>query len=175
MKKPLVIHVDEKDNVLGFVPKLEAHQTGILHRAISILVFNSDGDWMLQKRADHKYHSAGLWSNTCCSHPFPHEDIKDAAIRRLKEEMGLSCELVKEFSFIYNAEFDNGLVEHELDHVFIGISDDFPNPNPAEASEWRMISDEELDNEIRLSPEKFSEWFKLIIPKVENYFELKKQ
>ena len=172
MNNQLVIQVDEKDEVLGFIPKLEAHQTGVLHRAVSVLIFNSDGDWLLQKRADHKYHSAGIWSNSCCSHPFPNEEVIDAASRRLQEEMGISCNLVKEFSFHYKAEFGNGLIENELDHVFFGISNETPKPDPAEVSEWRMITTEELEEEIRQSPENFSEWFKIIIPKATNRLEV---
>ncbi len=168
MKESMVIRVDEMDNEIGLMPKLDAHRSGVLHRAISILVFDSHGNWMLQKRANGKYHSAGLWSNTCCSHPLPNEEIEAAAKRRLFEEMKLSCELKKRFSFLYKAEFENGLIEHELDHVFYGFSDNTPDPDPEEASEWRMISTEKLMEELNRKPEDFSEWFKLIVPKVVN-------
>lgn len=171
MQQVQVVQVDENDNDVKFVPKLEAHFSGVLHRAVSVLIFDRDGKWMLQKRASDKYHSSGLWSNTCCSHPFPYEDAKVAAERRLHEEMGISCPLEKQYSFQYRAEFDNGLIEHELDHVFVGITDDIPNPNPEEVSEWRMISTTELENELRENPESFSEWFKIIVPKIINTYQ----
>ena len=161
-----VVQVDEYDNDIRFVPKLEAHYSGVLHRAVSVLVFDYTGRWMLQKRANDKYHSNGLWSNTCCSHPFPNEDVKVAAERRLYEEMGLNCPLKKQYSFQYKAEFDNGLIEHELDHVFVGVTDDIPNPNHDEVSEWRMISTEDLERELIERPEDFSEWFKIIVPEI---------
>ena len=171
MKEPLVIQVNQEDEVLGFVPKLKAHQQGILHRAISVLVFNSKGDWMLQKRAGHKYHSGGLWSNTCCSHPYPHEDTKVAAERRLLEEMGISCRLVDMFTYTYRAAFDNGLVEHELDHLFFGICDELPVPDPVEVSDWKFTSKEALMEEMDQHPENFTEWFKLFFPQVVDAFE----
>lgn len=166
MCEPMVIQVDEKDNEVGLVPKMDAHRKGVLHRAISILIFDSHGNWMLQKRADGKYHSAGLWTNACCSHPLPEETDEAAANRRLYEEMKLSCDLEKKFSFLYKAEFENGLIEHELDHVFYGICDDMPDPDPAEVSEWRMISPSDLALEIAGQPENFTEWFKIVVPKV---------
>ena len=173
MQQVHVVQVDENDNDIKFVPKLEAHFSGVLHRAVSVLIFDRNGKWMLQKRANDKYHSSGLWSNTCCSHPFPNEDVKVAAERRLHEEMGISCSLVKRYSFQYKAEFDNGLIEHELDHVFVGITDDVPNPNPEEVSEWRMISTAELEKELRDNPEIFSEWFKIIVPEIINTYSSK--
>jgi len=173
MKEPLVIQVDENDNILGYVPKMEAHRTGVLHRAISILVFNSKGEWVLQKRVKEKYHSAGLWTNSCCSHPYPNETTQHAAHRRLQEEMSLTCLLKEKFSFIYKAELDNGLIEHELDHIFIGFSDAIPTPNPSEVSEWRCISTEDLKTEMSAFPNRFTEWFKIIVPEViERGFEL---
>ena len=170
MQEVHVVQVDEHDNDIKFVPKLEAHYTGVLHRAVSVLIFDNKGRWMLQKRAMDKYHSSGLWSNTCCSHPYPNEDVKIAAERRLHEEMGLSCYLEKQYSFQYKAEFENGLIEHELDHVFIGITDEIPNPNPEEVSEWRMISTEDLERELSEFPEIFSEWFKIIVPQIINSY-----
>lgn len=166
MKEDFVVHVDSDDKVVGFVPKLEAHQKAILHRAISVLIFDSEGNWILQKRADDKYHSAGLWTNTCCSHPLPGEKVLEAAERRLQEEMGMSCFLEKLFAFEYRADFDNGLTEHELDHVFIGNSDKDPKINPSEASDWRKITTENLLQEINDTPEIYTEWFKIIVPKV---------
>ena len=171
MKEPQVIQVNHEDEVIGFVPKLEAHQRGVLHRAISVFIFNSNGEWLLQRRADNKYHSGGLWSNTCCSHPLPHEETKSAAIRRLSEEMGISCPLVEMFTSTYRTAFDNGLIEHELDHLFFGICDDFPIPDPAEVSNWKLISKQALIREVDQHPENFTAWFKLFFPKVVNSFE----
>ena len=162
MIDPMVIHVDENDTVIGLVPKLEAHEKGLLHRAVSVLLFNSKGEWLLQKRADEKYHSGGLWSNSCCSHPYPNEDVKDAAERRMREEMGMNCSLTKMFAFTYYAELDNDLTEYEIDHLFIGISDDLPVLNKDEVSDFRYISSQELKNEISSNPEQFTEWFKII-------------
>lgn len=175
MNEPLVINVDENDNVLGYVPKLEAHQKGILHRAISILIFNEKGDWMLQKRADSKYHSPSLWTNTCCSHPYPNEDTEEAAVRRLKEEMGIECGLVEIFEFTYRTEFDNGLIEHELDHVFFGIYNEAPSPNPKEASDWKFVSKSTLELDMSENSSKYTEWFKLIVPRVVHNFDHYKQ
>jgi isopentenyl-diphosphate delta-isomerase len=166
MQEVQVVQVDENDNDIRFVPKLEAHYSGVLHRAVSVLIFDTSGRWMLQKRADNKYHSSGLWSNTCCSHPFPNEDVKVAAERRLLEEMGIYCPLKKQYSFQYKAEFENGLIEHELDHVFVGVTDDTPNPNHEEVSEWKMISTDDLKRELKKNPEEFSEWFKMIVPEI---------
>jgi len=165
MSEPLVVQVDEFDNELNYIPKMAAHRQGILHRAISVLIFDSNENWLLQKRAYNKYHSGGLWSNTCCSHPYPNEELVAAAERRLQEEMGILCNLEKRFSFQYKVIFDNGLIEHELDHVFIGFSDDIPIPNSSEVSDWRLISTKDLEKEINMTPEKFSEWFKLIFQK----------
>jgi len=162
MIDPMVLHVDENDNVIGIVPKLEAHKKGLLHRAVSVLLFNSKGEWLLQKRADEKYHSGGLWSNSCCSHPYPQEEVKDAAERRLKEEMGIDCSLTKMLAFTYYAELDNDLIEYEVDHLFIGISNELPVLNKDEVSEFRYISSEELKNELTLNPGQFTEWFKII-------------
>ena len=131
-----VILVDTKDNQTGISEKLEAHKKGLLHRAFSIFLFNDQDQLLLQKRADEKYHSGGLWTNTCCSHPSPGEFLIKSAQNRLKEEMGISTSLSPLFSFIYKAEFDNGLIEHELDHVFIGTFNANPLPNPEEVGEW---------------------------------------
>jgi len=167
MKDPMVLHVDEQDNVIGFVPKLQAHQEGLLHRAVSILLFNEKGEWLLQKRADEKYHSGGLWSNSCCSHPYPHEEVQDAAQRRLIEEMGIDCSLKKMYSFTYRAVLDNELTEHEIDHLFFGISSDLPKINEDEVSEYKYISKEDLEKDIMLYPETYTEWFKIIYADIE--------
>lgn len=166
MTEAQVIQVDENDNVIGFKPKQEAHQTGVLHRAVSILVFNSNGDWLLQRRALSKYHSGGLWSNTCCSHPYPNEEVDAAASRRLVEEMGLFCNLRKMLTFTYKAELDNNLIEHEFDHVFYGYTEDPPQVNPEEVQDWKWISGETLKKELLLYPERYTAWFKILYPMV---------
>jgi isopentenyl-diphosphate Delta-isomerase len=158
-----VVLVDEFDQEIGEMEKLEAHQKGLLHRAFSILIFNSKNELLLQKRAAIKYHSANLWTNTCCSHPLPKEELLDAAKRRLDFEMGMNCPLKTLFSFVYKIEFDNGLVEHELDHVLIGRSDENPNLNPDEASEYKWITLRQLKNDINQKPMDYTYWFKLIM------------
>lgn len=165
MSEPLVVHVNEKDEVLGFYPKMFVHEKSMLHRAVSVLIFNSKGEWLIQKRASHKYHSGGLWTNTCCSHPYPNEDVKTAAERRLVEEMGMSCELNKVFDFIYKSELDSGLTEYEFDHVFTGYTDEFPKLNPEEAEDWGYLSTEELLLSMKIEPQNYTEWFKILLPK----------
>jgi isopentenyl-diphosphate delta-isomerase len=164
----LLILVDENDNEIGSMNKLAVHQSGVLHRAFSIFIFNKNGEILLQQRADLKYHSAGLWSNTCCSHPLKGEQMNDAVSRRLKEEMGLECTTQLQFSFIYKAKLENGLTEHELDHVFFGQSDDLPLPDHAEVKDWKYIHPEKLKEEISFAPKKYSEWLKICFPKVES-------
>lgn len=166
MEEPQVILVNEHDQVLGTMPKMEAHLRGELHRAISIFVFDTDGNWLLQKRAAHKYHSAGLWTNACCSHPYPNETTIDAAHRRLMEEMGMDCELNFAFKFLYRAELENDLIEHELDHVFIGFTNQIPLPDSEEVSEWQLMSFPDIEHDVELNPEKYTEWFKLLYKKV---------
>ena len=153
--------VDEVDNEIGTMEKLQAHREGRLHRAISVFIFNSKKQLLLQKRAAGKYHSAGLWTNTCCSHPREGEHAKHAAIRRLEEEMGLTCRLARAFTFVYKAEFAGGLIEHEFDHVFTGITDVAPKPAPEEVSEFRYITIDALDKEMRANPKQFTEWFRI--------------
>ncbi len=161
-----IILVDEKDNQIGVEEKLKAHLEGKFHRAFSVFVFNSKGELMLQKRAQTKYHSGGLWSNTCCSHPRPDKDITEEAKTRLKEEMGIDCELKEAFSTSYNVKVDSQtgkLMEHEFDHIFIGLSDDSPELNPEEAEDWKWINPNELKKDIEENPEKYTPWFKLIL------------
>jgi isopentenyl-diphosphate delta-isomerase len=158
-----VLLVDENDQEIGIMEKMQAHREGLLHRAFSVLIFNSKNELLLQKRAVKKYHSGGLWTNTCCSHPRPEEQIVSAANRRLKEEMGIQAELNPLFHFIYKTELDNDMIEHELDHVLIGISDSLPNLNPEEAEDYRFISLAELNKEIKAFPDNFTVWFKIII------------
>lgn len=166
MDKNIVIAVNENDDEVGYYDKMIAHQEGILHRAVSVLIFNSNREWLLQRRAEEKYHSGLLWSNTACSHPMRGEETIVSAQRRLREEMGLDLPLEPIFSFQYKAEFDNGLIENELDHVFIGYTDEVPMPNPEEVSEYRWISTENLEAEIAQNPDNFTAWFKLLVPRI---------
>lgn len=166
MSENYIISVDEDDREIGRIEKMEAHMDGRLHRAFSVFVFNSKGQLILQKRSDSKYHSGGLWTNTCCSHPAYGENLTDAVTRRLKEEMGLTCKTEKIFHFIYRAELDRGLVEHELDHVFFGMTDDTPVPNPSEASLWKYADMDELKNDISEFPERYTVWLQICFEKV---------
>lgn len=161
-----VILVDGQDRQIGTAEKFEAHQQGLLHRAFSIFVFNSKKELLLQKRAKKKYHSGGLWSNTCCSHPQPDEDTETVAHRRLKEEMGFDCPLREVFSFTYKTEFSSGLIEHELDHVFIGFFDGQPRLDPKEAEDWRWMSADQLLEEFEKHPESYTYWLKKSFKKV---------
>ncbi len=157
-----VILVDEKDKEVGTMEKLQAHREGKLHRAVSVIIFNAKKEMLLQKRATVKYHSANLWSNTCCSHPRPGESNLDAAKRRLYEEMGLRCELQEMFNLTYELKLEDGLTEHEYDHVFAGISNDVPLPDPMEVSDWKYVKTEEIRKQLDEHPERFSGWFHLI-------------
>lgn len=162
--------VDAEDNPNGSMEKLEAHEKGALHRALSVLIINSKKEILLQRRALGKYHSPGLWTNTCCSHPYPGEDPNEAAKRRLQEEMGMSSELTFLFKFQYKCDFENGLIEHELDHVFIGKTDDTPHLNTDEAMAFKWMSIENLEQDMFSYPENYTFWFKLIIEKYRNEF-----
>ncbi len=164
----LLILVDENDNETGSMNKLAAHQTGTLHRAFSVFIFNGKGEILLQQRSDEKYHSAGLWSNTCCSHPLNGESVNDAISRRLKEEMGMTCTTQFQFSFIYKVALENGLTEHELDHVYFGESDDVPVPDPNEVKHWKYVRPEKLKEEMISHPNLFSAWLKICFPRVES-------
>jgi isopentenyl-diphosphate delta-isomerase len=154
-----VILVRPDDAPVGTAEKLHVHRTGALHRAFSVFVFRPDGAMLLQRRAADKYHSPGLWSNTCCSHPRPGEDTSAAAQRRLQEEMGFECDLASPFSFLYRADVGDGLIEHEYDHVFLGEWDGAPRPDPAEVSDWRWIRPDALLRELRTGPNRFTTWF----------------
>lgn len=162
-----VILVDRNDNEIGLMAKMEAHEKGVLHRAFSVFVFNQHGEMMLQRRALSKYHSPGLWSNTCCSHPRKGETALEAAHRRTVEEMGFDCEMNKAFSFIYKADFDNGLTEHEFDHVIIGKYDKEPVINPEEVDSWKWIKLDELKKDMNENPEKYTVWFRIAFKEVE--------
>jgi isopentenyl-diphosphate Delta-isomerase len=159
MKEEKVILVDRNDRPIGEMEKMEAHKKGVLHRAFSIFIFNDQGEILLQKRAGSKYHSGGLWTNTCCSHPRPGESIMDAANRRLQEEMGIQCKLEEKFTFIYRAELDNNLIEHELDYVFTGTCSQKPKLNPEEAEDFRFEKPEKVLAEIKENPQAFTKWF----------------
>jgi isopentenyl-diphosphate delta-isomerase len=161
-----VILVDADDREVGTEDKLKAHQRGVLHRAVSAFLIDAEGRHLLQRRAVGKYHSEGLWSNACCSHPYPGEAAPDAASRRLREEMGVTVPLTPLLRYTYRAELDNGLIEHEVDHVFIGRFDGVPSPDPAEVSEWRWIAPDALDAEMALAPGNFTAWFRLLLPEV---------
>lgn len=158
-----VVLVNEHDEEVGTMEKLEAHQKGILHRAFSVLLFNSNGEILLQKRASKKYHSAGLWTNTCCSHPRPGESIKESITRRLQEEMGITADTDFSFSFIYKTELENGLIEHELDHVYVGSFNDTPQINTEEVEDWKFESMERLKKDIHANPTLYTFWFKEIL------------
>lgn len=158
-----VILVDNQDHEVGSMEKIEAHKKGMLHRAFSILLFNDKGEILLQKRASHKYHSAGLWTNICCSHPMPGEKMEDATKRKLLQEMGIETPLKYAFKFIYKADVGHDLIEHECDHVFIGKFSGQPTLNPLEAEAWRTISLDDLKKEITRNPHLFTHWFLLIM------------
>ena len=166
MSEEYVILVDEHDNELGVMEKMQAHIEGKLHRAFSIFVFNDKGELFLQQRALNKYHSAGLWTNTCCSHPRPNETIKDAANRRLYEEMGMSCELTIKTSFIYKAPFDNGLTEHELDYVLIGTTNQNPQINRDEVESYSWKNLDSIKKDIISNPDNYTAWFKIALERL---------
>lgn len=162
MDRVEVILVDKNDHPLGSMEKMEAHHKGVLHRAFSIFVFNEQKQLMLQQRALDKYHSPGLWSNTCCSHPYPGESMLEAGHRRLAEEMGFNCDLQEVFSFIYRAELDQGIIEHELDHVLIGTFINQPVINREEVHDWKWIDPDALIKGMEANPELYTVWFRKI-------------
>ena len=166
-----LILTDEKDQFVGLMEKMLVHQHGLLHRAFSVFIFNSKNQLLLQQRADEKYHSPGLWSNTCCSHPLNGETVDNAVKRRLIEELGLNADATFKFSFIYRHEFQNGLTEHELDHVYFGVSDDVPHPNPLEVKDWKYIKLKDLKEELEQNPENYSAWLRICFPKIEEHFQ----
>ncbi|WP_020528072.1 isopentenyl-diphosphate Delta-isomerase [Flexithrix dorotheae] len=170
-----VICVDKQNNEIGEMSKKEVHEKGILHRAFSIFIFNSKGQLLLQQRAKDKYHSGGLWTNTCCSHPAPGENTLEAANRRLMEEMGMHTHLEHVFDFTYTAHFENGLIENEYDHVFFGFTDELPSINKEEVENWKLVNFDELDLEISENSNHFTAWFKIIYPKVKTHFQTKLQ
>lgn len=163
-----VILVDKDDNPIGTMEKMEAHRKGVLHRAFSILLFNPQGELLLQKRARSKYHSGGLWTNTCCSHPRPNEPLEQAAQRKLKQEMGIETPLTFAWKFTYKTELDHGLTEHELDHVMIGKFNGTPQINPEEVEDWRFADMESISKDISLHPEQYTSWFRIIMERMEH-------
>lgn len=158
-----VVLVDQNDNAIGTMEKLEAHQKGILHRAFSILLFNSKGELLLQKRSSLKYHSNSLWTNTCCSHPLPDEPMEKATRRKLIQEMGIDLQPEFAYKFIYKANLENGLIEHECDHVFIGTFDGTPNINKEEVEDWKFSNMNALREDIEKNGGQYTYWFKLIM------------
>lgn len=159
-----VVLVDANDVEIGTMEKLEAHKKGVLHRAFSVLIFNNVGDMLLQRRALTKYHSAGLWTNACCSHPRDKESIVEAAKRRVVEEIGLKLDVIEPvFSFVYKAEFDDGLTEHELDHVLVAVEDSKPKLNPEEACDYTYKTLDWIMADININPEKYTAWFKILM------------
>jgi len=165
MEEEYVILVDENDRQIGLMPKLEAHQKALLHRAFSVFIFNHKNELMLQQRALQKYHSPGLWTNTCCSHQRKGETNIEAGKRRLLEEMGFATNLQETISFIYKAPFDNGLTEHEYDHVMIGYYNDKPKINLEEVANWKWMALEDVRTDLKVNPENYTAWFKIIFDK----------
>ena len=161
-----VILVDHNGREIGTQEKIQAHREGKLHSAFSVFIFNAVGELLLQRRAQTKYHSGGLWTNTCCSHPRPGESYHLAAKRRLNEEMGFDCELTELFSFIYHTQLDSDLFEHELDHVFVGHYNGQPTPDPNEVDDWKWIDINTLKQDVQVNPENYTYWFKLILDRV---------
>ena len=169
MVEEQVILVNEYDEQIGLMPKMEAHEKAVLHLAFSVFVFNTKNELMLQQRAAHKYHSPLLWTNTCCSHQRDGESNIEAGTRRLKEEMGFTTDLKETTSFIYKAPFDNGLTEHELDHIMLGYYENEPIINKQEVEDWKWMPLEDVKHDINVHPEQYTAWFKIIFEKFYNY------
>ncbi len=165
MAEEKVILVNEKDEQIGLMEKIEAHEKALLHRAFSVFVYNENNELMIQQRAFSKYHSPGLWTNTCCSHQREGESNIEAGKRRLQEEMGFTTDLKDTISFIYKAPFDNGLTEHEYDHILVGRFDGEPDLNPDEVAAWKWVSLEDLKEDMKKNPDIYTEWFKIIFEK----------
>ncbi len=161
-----IILVDKEDMQVGVGEKLDTHRKGILHRAFSVFIFNSKGEMMLQKRAVTKYHGGGLWTNACCGHPRPGEDLMAAMKRRLKEEMGFECKLEKMFDYIYKVDLDKGMMEHEFLHVYKGVFDGVPKLNPEEADDWKWMSLQDVKSDVKNNPDMYTPWFKLSLERL---------
>ncbi len=170
-----VILVTEHNEPIGRMEKMEAHRKGVLHRAFSIFIINERNEMLLQQRAKTKYHSGGLWTNACCSHPRPGEDTETAALRRLYEELGFTASLTKIFDFQYNATFDNGLTEHEYDQVFIGTHSGNISPNPHEIQDYCYKKMDEIAHTIQTHPHKFTAWFCIAFPKIMKWMDSKER
>ena len=166
-----IILVDERDQQVGTMEKIQAHQRALLHRAFSVFIFNSKGEMLLHQRAADKYHSAGLWTNACCSHPRPGEATAEAAARRLREEMGFEVKLYKLFDFIYKTEFENGLTEHEFDHVFAGVYDGPITPNDREVQDYSFKDIHSIRESLNLHPGRYTAWFRIAFHMVEQWME----
>lgn len=169
MEKEFVILVDKHDQEIGLMEKMEAHEKALLHWAISVCIFNSQGEWLLQRRALSKYHSGGLWANTCCTHPKPNETSEEAAHRRLQQEMGMESEIKELFSFTYKEALDHELSEHEIDHVFVGVTNQKPVINVDEVDSYKYISYEDLEKDINSNPQNYTVWFKEIYKKINHH------
>ena len=167
----LVVLINEKDEVQGLMNKLEAHENGLLHRAFSVFLFNKKGEMLLQKRASSKYHSPNQWTNAVCSHPRDEESYKNAALRRLNEELGITTDITEKFHFIYKADVGGNLWEHELDHVFIGTFDDEPKLNPDEVMAYRWVELDDLKKDMEKNPQNYTAWFKIIFEHYVSYIE----
>ncbi len=165
MEEEMVILVNERDEQIGLMPKMEAHEKALLHRAFSVFILNEKEEMLLQQRSLDKYHSPGLWTNTCCSHQREGETSIEAGTRRLREEMGFTTELTETTSFIYKAVFDNGLTEHEFDHVLVGSYNEEPVINPEEVNDWKWMPIQEIREDIRINPGIYTAWFKIIFEK----------
>lgn len=164
-----VILVNEQDEAIGIMEKMEAHRQALLHRAFSVFIFNSRGEMLLQQRAFSKYHSGGLWTNACCGHPSPGEQTGDAAARRLQEEMGFSTRLEELFDFTYRAVLDNGLTEYEVDHVFFGVWDAPLSPSPDEVNDFAYKNLEDIKEDLAVHPQQYTAWFRIIFPRLESW------
>lgn len=169
MNREHVILVNDRDEQIGLAEKLDAHRSGALHRAVSVFVFNGKGELLLQKRASNKYHGAGLWTNTCCTHPRNGETSDACAVRRLKEEMGIDADVKEHFSFIYKAEVENGLIENEFDHVFFGVYEGQIEMNPNEVEDCTFVPLDKVFTDAEQHPEKYSIWFRIIIDKFRDH------
>lgn len=169
VNEQFVILVDANDHQTGVAEKMDAHRKGLLHRAFSVFIINSQGQILLQQRAFSKYHSGGLWTNACCSHPKPGEKILDAAHRRIQEEMGFDCALKYVYNFTYKVKLDNELTEHELDHVLVGLYDGPVRPAPEEVCNYRYIDIEDLEREMQIEPESFTTWFRITYSDARKY------
>ncbi|MCX8473756.1 MAG: isopentenyl-diphosphate Delta-isomerase [Sediminibacterium sp.] len=165
-----LIIVDCNDNEQGKLEKILTHELGVLHRAFSVFIFNSKGELLLQQRSEDKYHSGGLWTNTCCSHPQYGEEVNDAVKRRLKEEMGLECSTNFAFKFQYKSAVNNGLIENEIDYVYLGISDYVPIPNYHEVQDWKYSNLDFLAKDLDMNAQNYTQWFKICFEKIRQYY-----